>query len=53
MIAHARGDLTSDGVIMMLMLAIGILCYVFLLGRIEPIPEPAAEVGEGTTTAAA
>lgn len=53
MIAHARGDLTSDGVIMMLMLAIGILCYVFLLGRIEPLREPEADARCETTAAAA
>lgn len=52
MIAHARGDLTSD-VIMMLMLAIGILCYVFLLGRIEPLREPEADARCETTAAAA
>ena len=51
-IAGGTGSFALGFVVAAIVLVIGILCYVFLLGRIEPIPEPAATAG-GETAAAA
>ena len=52
-IAGGTGSFALGFLVAAIVLVIGILCYVFLLGRIEPIPEPDAEVGDRASAAAA
>jgi sugar phosphate permease len=41
-IVEATGSFTATFLVAGVILLIGIACYLFVLGRIEPIPEPAA-----------
>lgn len=51
-IAGGTGSFALGFLVAAIVLVIGILCYVFLLGRIEPIPEPATTAGGGGEAAA-
>lgn len=52
-IAGGTGSFALGFIVAGVVLLVGILCYVFLLGRIEPIPEPSATTAGGPSAAAA
>lgn len=52
-IAGGTGSFALGFIVAGVVLLIGILCYVFVLGRIEPIPEPEATTAGGPSTTAA
>ncbi len=40
-IAQGTGAFTNAFIVAAIVLVVGILAYIFILGRVEPIPEPA------------
>ena len=49
-IVTVTGSFSYAFVVAAVILVIGILCYAFILGRIEPVPDPPFAVGRGQPT---
>jgi MFS transporter, ACS family, D-galactonate transporter len=49
-IVTVTGSFSYAFVVAAVILVIGILCYAFILGRIEPVPDPPFAVGRSQPT---